>query len=862
MDCLKKIVLGMFLVCMGGLCAPAEGEEETCKVERRSLPVVTTVRVKTTTAESEKINNPINWQPLQSIVEDGSHVKKDDVVATFVSEESEYEMTLLVLQQKRTEADVEARVRDIDNQNLELSEQMDVLQDRLASLEAKLERQLSEPTADDIAIVEGRLRIAKLNLDAAEKEYTKAQDRFKRQMISRAELEKAEKDLETNRAKEIHARKELEITKNPPTREDEIKMTRVDIDTAKLEIEKLQFEIEDQLEISEIQRRAALVSKDRIKRRIDEQQENIDKRTVRAPAEGYVSLNRYDNNELVPGVRMWRSFRFMEIPNLNTIQFEGLLPEARRPYHAVGDRVVLLVDGRKDRPLGGTIKTISTLSHDLSEKGEDAGWNRDERGNGVKVFDIAIELDEAQDWIRPGMFGVAEIRAEQANEGYSVPLQFVKQRDGKSYLSVDGTYVEVSGQALGGYFVLDGDTLQGREVGLHGVFPEERVVKEEGERSLTATGEVKPVKSKGIIVRDIGWWPWPKITWLMPEESMVKAGDVVAKLDPEERKKQVQAQEEGLIENRSRRDELAKKVEINRRNEVFRLKVAQNNLEQARLNLHTIESIVPPLPLNTAILNLRTAQLNYEAQKRDVEREEARPTPTMSPAELEKKRRELERRKLKVEQATIRKQIAAEGSTVLARSKAQQKLINAEDNLEQVRRQCLYDSLSLRREYERQVNHVKRLEKRLDARKEQVENHVIKSPSDGLLCYNKVYNSGVVTKIAVGITVGPNFELLSIPDLSQMELKVEVDEKYYSQVKAGMKVGIRIPSLSERLLDGEVKGVDLLFHNRRRKDTQIGLYSSHEPLGEVVFDVRILIDPGDVPLKPGILGEVIFPISK
>ena len=50
--------------------------------------------------------------------------------------------------------------------------------------------------------------------------------------------------------------------------------------------------------------------------------------------------------------------------------------------------------------------------------------------------------------------------------------------------------------------------------------------------------------------------------------------------------------------------------------------------------------------------------------------------------------------------------------------------------------------------------------------------------------------------------------------------------------------------------------------NKTKKDSQIGLYSSHEPLGEVVFNVRIRIHSTDVKLKPGLIGEVFFPFTK
>ena len=113
-----------------------------------------------------------------------------------------------------------------------------------------------------------------------------------------------------------------------------------------------------------------------------------------------------------------------------------------------------------------------------------------------------------------------------------------------------------------------------------------------------------------------------------------------------------------------------------------------------------------------------------------------------------------------------------------------------------------------------------------------------------MICYNKIWNSGTISKVNVGSQVGPRFNILSIPDLSEMYVGVEVPEKYFSQVSEGMPVDVQIPALSGIALEGRVVGVEFIFENKGKKDSQVGLYSSHEPLGEVVFKVRIHINAG------------------
>ena len=352
------------------LVLTAFGQEaaDVCTIEEKSLELVTTIRVKTQAEKASKINNPVRWLPVKSIISDGSKVSEGDVVATFVGEPSEYELNSLLLQQDVIDSKLKQRIADIDNKNLDMDDQMGVLEDKLASLISKLERQKSEPTADDIRIVEGRLRIAHMNAEAARKDYEKDKGRFERQMISRTELDSSERELREKEARELFARQELEATKNPPERAGSIRSTEIDIETAKLEIEKLAIDIKEQLQISEIQKEGAVVNKKRNERRIKEKQEDIDRIIVKAPVAGYVDLKRFSNNEIVPGTRMWPNYVFMEMPALDTIGFKGILLESRRQFHAEGDKVLIYINGRKDKPLKGRLKSISTLSHDLAEK--------------------------------------------------------------------------------------------------------------------------------------------------------------------------------------------------------------------------------------------------------------------------------------------------------------------------------------------------------------------------------------------------------------------------------------------------------------------------------------------------------------
>ena len=842
------------------LLLAAQEADESYNITKQTFPYIVIIRVKTMTEKSAKINNPVRWLPLSELIPDGTLVKKDQVIARFNTEYTQFDLDSQLLEEAVIDANLQRRLANIENNNIDMDDQMGELDDKLKTAEAKLARLLSEPNPDDVRIAEGRQRIAALNLKAAQKDYDKAQDRFKRGMISRAELDADEETLQQNQIKKLFADRELQTTKEPYDLPGSIHSTRLEIENCKLEIEKLAFEIKEQKKISEIQRVGASSQKKHKEREIKEKRDDIRKSEVKAPIDGYVSHNRVDNEELTIGTKMWPNFAFMEIPDLSTIGFQGELHESDRKYFNDGDEVIVRLNGRLQQPLVCKLRSISTLSHDIADK-KNAGWG-DEQKLGVKVFDLIIEKTEEAPWLRPGMVGTAELKASKPLEGPTVPLKFVHYIDGKHYISFEGVYTEVSGTPVNSWFVLDDAVWEGRTVTMHGKLVNTVMENQQDEKRFSASGELDPVRKTDVIVPPIGWWPWPKVVWLVPEETYVKKGDVVAKLDPQERQKQIDRIETNAASVRASCEEAEKNVEITRINGEFKLKMAKNTLEIAKQTAKNTLEIFNPLPIYRAEMNRDLAKINLMSAKRKVDREEARETPTMSPAELQKLKRNQRRMELNLEKAQLNLDKAIEGATQIARSRARLNLKSAENTYELAVKTVQFDNVSAQREYEQTKQRLEEVEQRLRRRKEERDNHPIYSPADGIICYNKVRNGNVFAKIAVGNTVGPRFNIMSIPDLSEMEMKVEVPEKYYSQIKEGMEVEVRVPSLTNEHLPGVVTSVDLLFMNKTKKDSQIGLYSSHEPLGEVVFNVRIRIHSTDVKLKPGLIGEVFFPFTK
>jgi len=413
---------------------------------------------------------------------------------------------------------------------------------------------------------------------------------------------------------------------------------------------------------------------------------------------------------------------------------------------------------------------------------------------------------------------------------------------------------------------MDDPSWLGRAVSMHGEFrgnPKGGARDAAHERLYSASGELLPLKSVDVRVGDIGWrWPWPKVTWLVAEEATVKTGDEVAKLDTQELDRRLSDEETRANEVRSRARELEKQVELTRREGEFKLKTEQNLLRIAELKMLTVLQGTDAMAVFKAELTRDQARIRLADVTRRLAGEEHKARRTLSPVEFARLQREKRRCELRLEDAGIRLTQALAGAGAVERSQAQLDYLRQQVTVQTMAKSVDADTFRQARTCEQARLDLNRAERRIAELKKQRDAHVVRSPADGIICYNKIWNSDALSKVAVGSQVGPRFNIMSIPDLARMYVSVEVPETYFGQITVGMPVEVQIPALTSAMLKGEVTAVDFLFENKQKSESQVGLYSSHEPLGEVVFKVRVTVRADGIRLKPGLVGEVFFPFAR
>jgi RND family efflux transporter MFP subunit len=139
---------------------------------------------------------------------------------------------------------------------------------------------------------------------------------------------------------------------------------------------------------------------------------------------------------------------------------------------------------------------------------------------------------------------------------------------------------------------------------------------------------------------------------------------------------------------------------------------------------------------------------------------------------------------------------------------------------------------------------VKQAEMRYKQAKERLDALTLRSPKAGLVVLQEIYNWSTRTrdKVKVGDTPHRGMVLVSIPDLSVMLVKAQVNEVDISRVELGQRAVITLDALPGPTFYGTVTNIATLAHRDEGSDVK-------------VFDVEIIIDENDPRLKPGMTAQ-------
>lgn len=135
----------------------------------------------------------------------------------------------------------------------------------------------------------------------------------------------------------------------------------------------------------------------------------------------------------------------------------------------------------------------------------------------------------------------------------------------------------------------------------------------------------------------------------------------------------------------------------------------------------------------------------------------------------------------------------------------------------------------------------------------QIEQCTIRAPSDGMVIYSSRRWYGESGQIRPGATLQYQQPIFSLPDFSKMRVTMKVHESQVKKVQPGQKANLRLEAIADRPLTGTVSKIGTVGQNDGYWGSRIKAYETHITLDAV---------PTDAGLKPGMSAEVKILVRK
>lgn len=314
-----------------------------------------------------------------------------------------------------------------------------------------------------------------------------------------------------------------------------------------------------------------------------------------------------------------------------------------------------------------------------------------------------------------------------------------------------------------------------------------------------------------------------QISWVIEENTLIKADDLLIKFDDEELKSKIEDYENSLENSKKELSIAEEELEIQKSENLANLKQTQDNVSTAEENLYKYLRLEGPkakdkqaVEVEDSLDNLKTAEENYDEAHADHKTKVYDNQDDKEAAEkkLDSLLSNVDKKKIAYDNVLIDEKI-------FKRYTYPNKIENLENGLEQ-------SKLNLKRaevrakssivqknnQIQRHENNIERYEKNLKRHNEYLTMMEIKSPVDGIILYGDTDNRWNKAEPKEGMNVYKGQVLATIPDLSELLVYMDLPEIFRSRVDMDDEVVITVESIPGLAVSGKVKEIATLPTNQ------------------------------------------------
>ncbi len=380
---------------------------DTARVESGPFLVGITREGTIGSADVVSVRAPKSGSTLTWVIDDGTLVEEDDVLAKIDVSEYEFQVESRRLEYQNQETRVEQvrrdRGRDYESARMEAEKVLRAL--------GMLSRSQLTETEQGGAEVNFR----SWDLVWAETDYQKHSRLSRAGIVPVTEADLAERRV---RSREYALTKsEKDVGYLGAEHESEQAQSQADIDAAEFEEDVAKRRIGE----------AGQSAKERAemaKRRLDDMEEQLAAGELRAPKAGVVVLAKTWSSEgrrtLRAGDRIWHAMKVCDITGLSSLEVKVRVEEASATQIEVGQEAVITVASDPDREFQGEVTSVGAVAREISQL-------EDPRAvPGQRVFDVTVKiLDPDPEALPPGASAEVQLLSKRISEAVYVPKEAV-----------------------------------------------------------------------------------------------------------------------------------------------------------------------------------------------------------------------------------------------------------------------------------------------------------------------------------------------------------------------------------------------------------------------------------------------------
>lgn len=369
---------------------------------------------------------------LEKIIDEGSKVKKGDVIAKLESKEEENNLAEIELDLGVAKNDLITSEKNATSQIVKIDSSIKLAKKEVEIKELELKKIMSGSTKEELEKLKLNVEIAKKALDLAKKNLIQKEELYKKGILKLKDIlehkltvTEKEKDLNISKA-------EYKISSEGNTKETK-EIAQLELKKAKNRLlieEKNKFYQQQQILLEQAKIKNKIST---LENRMSQTKNRVNSTIIKAPTEGNVLLSKIWNSNGLEKVKVGDTVRrgrpFISIANLDDIIIKTELEEQFIKKAKIGLNCNISSSNIKNKVFNGKISKIGVLA------GEKKGSELVEGAS--KVFELEIDLIGKNLLLKPGMSVDIEIILKTLKNKIVIPNNAIYKDNNKNFVILE-----------------------------------------------------------------------------------------------------------------------------------------------------------------------------------------------------------------------------------------------------------------------------------------------------------------------------------------------------------------------------------------------------------------------------------------